>query len=234
MVLEGEMRPASYTLLHPEPRLSTTDQRALVATVDAAENDCSHEQEPPSTTLRGFASPAHLILHVESPAQDSEQFALQRRVHVDPPSQLMLPLGPTVTSHSEPPLQLTLHDAPQVPPQALRSVQVNVQLDPLQPESPMSHAACAGQVHEVPVHSGGGGVSPPHATTATTSHRGRRSVCRKRTIDILRVNSKNSTARNPAPLLEAEAIVRDRAVLHAYSWDSPDVGSGPHAVPRPS
>jgi hypothetical protein len=60
-----------------------------------------------------------LILHVESPAHDSEQLAVQRSVHVDAPSQLMLPLGPTVTSHSEPTLQLTLHDAPHVPPQSL-------------------------------------------------------------------------------------------------------------------
>ena len=79
----------------------------------------NYEQEPPSTTVRGSASFAHLILHVESPAQDNEQLAVQRSVHVDPPSQLMLPLGPTVTSHSEPPLQLTLHDAPHVPPQLL-------------------------------------------------------------------------------------------------------------------
>ena len=79
----------------------------------------AYEHEPPSTTVRGSASLAHLILHVESPAQDSEQFAVHRSVHVEPPSQLMLPLGPTVTSHSEPALQLTLHDAPQVPSQLL-------------------------------------------------------------------------------------------------------------------
>jgi hypothetical protein len=57
------------------------------------------------------------MLHVESPSHESEQLSVQRNVHVEP-SQLMLPLGPTVTSHSEPPLQLTLHDAPQVPPQS--------------------------------------------------------------------------------------------------------------------
>ncbi len=78
-----------------------------------------YEQEPPSATACGSASFAHLILQVESPAQDSEQPAVQRRVHVDPPSQLMLPLGPTVTSHSDPPLQLTLHDEPHEPPHVL-------------------------------------------------------------------------------------------------------------------
>ena len=78
-----------------------------------------YEQEAPSTIVRGSASDAHLILHVESAAHDSEHPAVQRSVHVDPPSQLMLPLGPTVTSHSEPPLQLTLHEVPHVPPQSL-------------------------------------------------------------------------------------------------------------------
>ena len=59
------------------------------------------------------------MLHVESAAHDSEQLPVQRNVQVEPPSQLMLPLGPTVTSHSEPPLQETLHDAPHVPAQSL-------------------------------------------------------------------------------------------------------------------
>lgn len=43
---------------------------------------------------------------------------MQRSVHVEPPSQLMLPLGPAVMSHDEPPLQLTLHDEPHVPEQS--------------------------------------------------------------------------------------------------------------------
>lgn len=52
---------------------------------------------------------------MEDPAHDSEHDPVQRIVHVEPPSQLMLPLGPTVTSHVEPPLQLTLHDDPHDP-----------------------------------------------------------------------------------------------------------------------
>jgi len=127
-------------------------------------------QDAPSATERGLASPAHWIWHVESAAHDSEHEPVQCRVHVEPVSQLMLPLGPTVTSHSEPPLQLTLHDWPHVPVQSLLFAQLSVQLPPLQPESPMSHALSAGHVHEVPVHSGGGGPSLPQAAVTATAN----------------------------------------------------------------
>lgn len=59
------------------------------------------------------------MLQVAPAAQLSEQLPWQRSVHIDPPSQLMLPLAPTVTSHVELFLQLTEHDAPQVPLQSL-------------------------------------------------------------------------------------------------------------------
>jgi hypothetical protein len=50
-----------------------------------------------------------------SPEHEIEQSPVQRNVHVEPPSQLMLPLAPTVTSHSAPASQSTLHDEPHVP-----------------------------------------------------------------------------------------------------------------------
>lgn len=112
-----------------------------------------------------------MILQVESGAHDSEHDPVQRSVHVEPVSQLMLPLGPTVTSHSEPPLQLTLQDSPHVPEHSFWFVHASVQLPPLQPESPMSHALSAGHVHELPVHSGGGGASLPQAPATRTRTR---------------------------------------------------------------
>ena len=73
----------------------------------------------------------------------------------------MLPLGPAVMSHVEPPLQLTLHDEPHVPEQSFWSLQPSVQLDPLHPESLMSHVSPAVHAHDDPVHSGGD--EPPQA-----------------------------------------------------------------------
>lgn len=102
----------------------------------------------------GAASPAHWSLQSESPAHDSEHEPVQRNVHVEPPSQLMLPLGPAVMSHVEPPLQLTLHDEPHAPEQLFWSLQPSVQLDPLHPESPISHVSPAVHEHDEPVHSG--------------------------------------------------------------------------------
>jgi hypothetical protein len=99
-------------------------------------------------------------LQVAPLVHDSEHDPVQRNVQVESAPQLMLPLGPTVTSHVEPILQLTLHELPHVPVQSLWSAQASVQLEPLHPESPMSHAVSAGHVHEAPVHSGGGVSSP--------------------------------------------------------------------------
>ena len=101
-------------------------------------------------------------MQVEPPVHDSEHEPVQRSVHVEAPSQLMLPLGPAVMSHVEPPLQLTLHDEPHVPEQSFWSLQPSVQLEPLHPESPMLHVSPALHAHDVPVHSGGAG-SPPQA-----------------------------------------------------------------------
>ncbi|MBK7534179.1 MAG: hypothetical protein IPI49_02185 [Myxococcales bacterium] len=114
-------------------------------------------------TARGAVSLAHCSLHVESPLHDSEQDPSQRTVQVDPPVHPTLPLGPTVRSHSELPAQVTLHDCPQLPVQRLSLAQLSVQLAPAQPESPRSHSLAAGQVQDVPVQSGGGGPSLPHA-----------------------------------------------------------------------
>lgn len=97
---------------------------------------------------------------------------MQRIVHVEPPSQLMLPLGPTVTSHVEPPLQLTLHDDPHDPVHSFWSVQPSEQLELLQLESPMSHVSPIGQVHDEPVHSGGAALLPqPMTTVAAVAHK---------------------------------------------------------------
>lgn len=104
-------------------------------------------------------------MHVEPATHDSEHDPVQCNVHIAPPSQLMLPLAPTVTSQVEPPLQLTLQDSPHEPVQSFMSTQARVQLDALHVESPIAHEVCAGHVHEVPVHCGGGVSFPPHPTT---------------------------------------------------------------------
>ena len=98
-------------------------------------------------------------------------------------------------------------------------MQLSVQLEPLQPESPMSHASCAGHVHELPVHSGGGGASLPQATRTTNQEDSRR-VCRKRTIDMLHIDSKNDSAHKSAQLLDAESTLHDRRVTRAKRWYS--------------
>jgi hypothetical protein len=109
-------------------------------------------------------------LHTESELHDIEHPAVQCTVQVEPPLQLTLPLGPTVRSQSDIPEQLTLHDAPHEPLHALLSVHASEQLDPLQPELPMSHDVPAGHEHELPAHTGGGGVSLPQANTITSSN----------------------------------------------------------------
>lgn len=143
-----------------------------------------HGHEPPSTTGCS-APPGHWSLHVESALHDNEHDPVQRTVHVEPPAQFTLPLGPTVTSHSDMPLQLTLQDSPHVPVHVLSSVHASVQLPPLQPESPISQAALAGHEHDVPVQSGGGGPSPPHAT-ANSEHAHHATTARARDFMVER------------------------------------------------
>lgn len=93
---------------------------------------------------------------------------MQCTVHVEPPAQFTLPLGPTVTSQSDCPAQLTLHDSPHVPVHVLPFVHASEQLDPEQPELPMSQDVCAGHEHDVPLHVGGGAVLlPPHPIRKT-------------------------------------------------------------------
>jgi len=106
-------------------------------------------------------------LQVEPSPHANEQLPVQCTVQVEPPVQSTLPLGPTVTSHSEPPLHEMLHDSPQVPLQLLSDEQDSEQLLPLHAESPISHAFPAGQAHDVPTHSGGGGESLPQAAART-------------------------------------------------------------------
>lgn len=145
-------------------RRGTLRRRAALARRAAparARSAPRHPQEPPAATGRGAASPAHWSMQVEPPAHDSEHEPVQRSVHVEPLSQLMLPLGPAVMSHCESPLQLTLHDSPHVPEQSFWSLQPSVQLDPLHPESPISHVSPAVHEHDDPVHSGGD--EPPQA-----------------------------------------------------------------------
>ena len=120
----------------------------------------------PSTTSRGDESFAHWILQVDPAPHDSEHEPVQRTVHVDIPAQSTLPLSPTVTSQSEPPLQLMLHEFPQAPVHVLSFVHASVQLSPLHPESPISHAAPGSHAHEAPAQVGGG-VPPPHAAETT-------------------------------------------------------------------
>lgn len=122
--------------------------------------------DAPSTTSRGDESFAHWILQVDPAPHDSEHEPVQRTVHVDIPAQSTLPLSPTVTSQSEPPLQLMLHELPQAPVHVLSFVHASVQLSPLHPESPISHAAPGSHAHEAPVQVGGG-VPPPHAAETT-------------------------------------------------------------------
>jgi len=89
--------------------------------------------------------------------------------HVAPSEQLTLPLAPRVISHVEPPEQSMLHDMPQVPLHSLLSVHPRVQLLPAQLEPSMSHALPASQVHDVPVHVGGGGASLPQADVSPSA-----------------------------------------------------------------
>ena len=127
---------------------------------------------------------AHCRLHVEPAAQDREHEPSQCTVQVDPVAQLTLALAPTVTSHCELLAQLIEHESPHVPEQSLWSLQLSVQLEPEHPESPMSHADAAGQLHEVPVQSGGGGPESLHAANAinepqsTNERRGTMSMAR--------------------------------------------------------
>lgn len=109
--------------------------------------------------------------HVAVAAQDSEHVPVHRTVHVEPPSQLTLPLGPTVTSHAASALQSTLHEEPQVPLHVAPSPQSSEQLLPLHAESPMSHDVPGSQLHDVPEQVGGG--SPPQATAPETRIRER-------------------------------------------------------------
>lgn len=102
-------------------------------------------------------------MQLVAPAHDSEHEPVHVTAHDDPGAQLTLPLGPSVTSQSAPAAQLMLHELPHVPLHVASIGQLRVQLLPLHAESPMSHALPASQVHEVPVHDGGG-VSLPHAT----------------------------------------------------------------------
>jgi len=107
----------------------------------------------------GASSPEHCRLQVDVPSQLTEQEPVQVISQVDPPVQLTLPLGPTVTVHSDPPLQSMLHDWPHSPEQVLSLEQSSEQLCSAHSPPPMSHSLPAGQMQEVPVHSGG--LAPP-------------------------------------------------------------------------
>src|SRR5262245_11129162 len=128
----------------------------------------AYGQEPPCVTACGAESPAHCSSHVEPFAHDIEQPAVQRIVHVEPPLQSTLPLGPTVRSHVDWPAQLTLHDSPHCPVHVLPFVQASEQLDPAHPELPRSHEVWAGHEHEVPLQVGGGGGFEPQPATRQT------------------------------------------------------------------
>jgi hypothetical protein len=83
---------------------------------------------------------------------------------VEPASQLTLPLAPTVTVHEAPGLQSMLHDSLHEPEHSAPSPQSSEQLPPV-PHVVESkpHAVSAGQLHDAPLHSGGGRSSPPQA-----------------------------------------------------------------------
>ncbi len=76
----------------------------------------------------GVAPTPQASAQVESLEHDTEHSPVQVIVQVEPPSQLTLPLSPTVISHVDPPLQSRLHDAPQAPVHVLSSPQSSVQL----------------------------------------------------------------------------------------------------------
>jgi hypothetical protein len=58
----------------------------------------------------------------------TEQEPVQVMWQTEPPSQVMLPLSPTVRSQVEPSLQSMLHESPQVPEQSLKPPQSRLQL----------------------------------------------------------------------------------------------------------
>lgn len=99
------------------------------------------------------------------PAQVSEQVAppLQLREHepvqvmsqLEFPSQVALPLSPTVTPQLEPEAHDRLHERPQAPEQVLLPLHRREQLEPAQPEPVRSHEAPPEQVQLAPVHCGG-------------------------------------------------------------------------------
>ena len=169
---------------------------------------------------------------------------MQRTVHVEPLAQFTLPLGPTVTSQSELFEQLMLHDGPHVPVQSVMSVQLSEQLDPLQPESPISHEVPAGHEQELPTQVGGGGPSSPHAAVTTS-----------RTNDAIESSRRGAMA---PPYHRQSAVPRDRFLrsdeptaahnripssgpcdrdhLHAHDhrvpWRVPDLRSASTFAPR--
>lgn len=89
---------------------------------------------------------------------------MQRIRQVAPSVHETLLDGPIVISHVEPPEQSMLHDEPQEPLHSLSSMQSRVQLLPSQEVPSVEQAEPGSQEHDVPVHVGGGGPSPPQAT----------------------------------------------------------------------
>lgn len=85
--------------------------------------------------------------------------------------QLTLALGPTVTVHVEPLLQASEQDGPQLPMQLFLSMQLAVQLPPLQPPWARSQLAPEGQAQLVPVQDGAcAEPQPPIASSITADN----------------------------------------------------------------
>jgi hypothetical protein len=91
---------------------------------------------------------------------------------VEPATQLMLPLLPTVTVHIAPLAQANEQDSPQLPVQVLLLVQLIEQLPPLQPPCERSQLAPAGQLQLDPVQVGACAEPQPAMVNRTAPQRG--------------------------------------------------------------
>jgi len=118
-------------------------------------------------TVCALLSPGHWSEHVASVAHDSEHEPVHWMLQVEPAAHDTLPLGPTVTSHDAFAPHDSVHDSPHIPVHDAPLAQSSEQLEPAQPDVPMSHVVSAAHEQEVPVQVGGGAVSlPPQAATA--------------------------------------------------------------------
>lgn len=99
--------------------------------------------------------PAQVIAQVAPPLQLSEHEPVHVMSQLELPSQVALPLSPTVTLQLDPEAHERLHERPQAPAQVLLPLHRSEQLAPAQPEPVRSHEAPPEQVQLAPVHCGG-------------------------------------------------------------------------------